>query len=133
MDEFRFYSHALTAKEVARLMYTGKSSGTVNLVACGTTFKSPSGKYTWTKNGTYYDTIPNAVSCDSFMTINLSFKSHSYATINPTACDYLVSPSKSFLWTKTGTYTDKLRNKAGCDSIITVNLTIKTVQTPYLN
>ena len=125
LDEFRFYSHALTAKEVARLMYTGKSSGTVNLVACGTTFKSPSGRFTWTKNGTYYDTIPNAVSCDSFMTINLSFKSHSYATINPTACDYLVSPSKSFLWTKTGTYTDKLRNKAGCDSIITVNLTIK--------
>ncbi len=125
LDEFRFYSHALTAKEVARLMYTGSSKGNVNLVACGTSFKSPSGKFTWTKNGTYYDTIPNAVSCDSFMTINLSFKSHSYATINPIACDFFVGPSKTAFWTKSGIYTDKIPNKAGCDSIITINLTIK--------
>lgn len=132
LDEFRFYSHALSAKEVARLRYTGTSSSTVNLPACGTSFKSPSGKYTWTKNGTYYDTIPNAVSCDSFMTIKLTFSSHTYATINPVACDYFVSPSKNTIWTKSGTYIDKIPNKAGCDSVITVNLTIKNSTTSLL-
>ncbi len=124
LDEFRFYSHALTASEVAKLKYTGSSSSNLNLAACGSSYKSPSGKYTWTKNGTYYDTIPNNVNCDSFMTIKLDFSSNTASTITPTACDFLVSPSKQKIWTNSGTYTDIIKNKGGCDSTITVRLTI---------
>lgn len=125
MDEFRFYTRALTASEVAKLTYGGQTSGSPNIVACGSSYKSPSGKYTWTKAGTYTDTIPNSTNCDSFMTINLKFNSHTYATIRPVACDFFISPSKTKIWTATGNYTDIIKNKAGCDSIITVNLTIK--------
>ncbi len=132
MDEFRFYSHALSAKEVKQLIYSGQSSGTVNMKGCNP-FKSPSGKYTWTKNGTYYDTIPNYVNCDSFMTINLTLSNPSYTTINPTACDYYLSPSKKIFWTKSGVYYDVLKNKAGCDSNITINLTIKYSTSETLN
>jgi|GEM_PF-3207107 len=49
-----------------------------------------------------------------------------YATITTTECDSLVSPSTNYTWTTSGTYTDTIANMAGCDSIITVNLTINT-------
>jgi hypothetical protein len=45
------------------------------------------------------------------------------------ACKSQLSPSGAFTWTASGTYTDTLLNAAGCDSILTVSLTIDTVNT----
>ncbi|HZI53529.1 MAG TPA: hypothetical protein VFD56_07500 [Chitinophagaceae bacterium] len=39
-------------------------------------------------------------------------------------CKTYTSPSKKYTWTKTGVYKDTIANKADCDSIITVNLTV---------
>ncbi len=134
MDEFRFYNRALSATEVSKLLYYGNTSATVNQVVCGaSSFRSPSGKYTWTKDGTYRDTMLNKGNCDSFMTINLSFGNNSSSSLTVTACDFYVSPSKSVAWTKTGTYTDKIKNRGGCDSIITVYLTINNSTYKTLN
>lgn len=133
MDEFRFYNRALSASEVARLLYYGKTSANINQVVCGSSsFKSPSGKYTWTTPGTYRDTILNKGYCDSFITFNLSFSNNSSSSISPSACDYYISPSKKLLWTKSGVYTDIIKNKGGCDSTITVNLTIKNSTTSLI-
>lgn len=49
------------------------------------------------------------------------------STLNPIACNSYSSPSGNAVWATSGTYTDTLINLAGCDSIITVNLTINTV------
>lgn len=46
------------------------------------------------------------------------------ATINPSACTSYTSPSGNYTWTTSNTYTDTIQNVGGCDSIITVNLTI---------
>ena len=46
------------------------------------------------------------------------------SSISPSACRSYTSPSKKNTWTASGTYTDIIQNKAGCDSIITVNLSI---------
>ena len=46
------------------------SSESLAASACDS-YLSPSGNYIWTSTGTYYDTIPNAAMCDSFMTISL--------------------------------------------------------------
>lgn len=46
------------------------------------------------------------------------------SSISPSACRSYTSPSKKYTWSATGTYTDIIPNKAGCDSIITINLTI---------
>ena len=40
----------------------------------GSRFVSPSGRFSWDSNGTFFDTIPNQSGCDSNITINLNFK-----------------------------------------------------------
>jgi hypothetical protein len=49
------------------------------------------------------------------------------STISPTACYSYQSPSNQFTWTTSGTYHDTLVNFEGCDSLITIHLTIDTV------
>ncbi|NUM32641.1 MAG: T9SS type A sorting domain-containing protein [Bacteroidetes bacterium] len=124
IDEFRFYKRALSSKEVAQLMNTTKSYDTITKQSL-CSYTGPSGKYTWKRSGTYNDTIPAKTACDSVITIKLTITGNSSSTISPNVCDFFVSPSKKFVWTKSGTYSDIIKNKNGCDSIITVNLTVK--------
>ena len=49
---------------------------------------------------------------------------NSTGSITTSLCDRYVSPSGKYSWTASGTYTDTIANKSGCDSIITINLTI---------
>lgn len=44
-----------------------------------------------------------------------------------TTCNSYTSPSGEYTWTVSGSYLDTIPNIAGCDSVITINLTIKTV------
>ncbi len=90
-------------------------------------YKSPSEKYEWTVNGTYYDTIVNFVGCDSILTINLSIKKATSAAISPSVCNKYVSPSTRYVWTTSGIYKDTLQNQIGCDSIISINLTVNKI------
>jgi gliding motility-associated-like protein len=87
-------------------------------------YRSPSGIYYWTNSGTYFDTLTNSYGCDSVITVNLIVKNNSYASISSTHCDNYYSPSGKYSWSHTGIYKDTLLNKAGCDSVITIDLTI---------
>lgn len=49
----------------------GTSMSTIDVSVCES-YTVPSGDETYTSEGVYYDTIPNAVGCDSLITINLS-------------------------------------------------------------
>ena len=98
------------------------------------------GPYTWINGVTYTsstntakDTLVNAAGCDSVITLNLTVLQPSYATDVRTACE-------SFTWINGVTYTasnntatDTLVNAAGCDSVITLNLTIRHSTTSALN
>ena len=107
---------------------TSNTLTTTTLVRCNT-YVSPSKKYTWTKSGTYYDTLKSVMDCDSILKINLTINKSTSSTINVTACKSYTSPSKKFTWTKTGKYYDRLTNSQGCDSNITVNLTFNFTTT----
>lgn len=52
---------------IAKLSYM---PSIINPEVCNS-YTSPSGNYTWTSSGTYMDTIPNTLGCDSVIVINL--------------------------------------------------------------
>ena len=52
-----------------------------------------------------------------------------YYSDSLTSCNPLLSPSGNYLWSTSGTYLDTLISTAGCDSILTVYLTIPTIDT----
>ncbi len=54
----------------------------------------------------------------------LYFETVSVSAISPLVCDTLTSPSGKYIRTNSGIYTDTLADELGCDSIITVNLTV---------
>ncbi|MEX0966298.1 MAG: T9SS type A sorting domain-containing protein [Bacteroidia bacterium] len=89
-------------------------------------FISPSNKYIWNSSGIYTDTLLNALGCDSVISVNLTIIPRTTSAIHPTACDSFISPSSKYIWNSSGTYTDTLLNALGCDSVITINLTIRS-------
>lgn len=101
------------------------SAATISATACHS-YTSPSG-LVWTSSGTYMDTIPNVAGCDSIMSIQLTIAGDSTSTIAPIACGEYTSPSGAYVWTSSGIYMDTIPTAAGCDSVITINLTIPVV------
>jgi hypothetical protein len=77
------------------------------------------------KEGIYYDTIKNYIGCDSIIEYVVKSSSTS-GKISAVACTQYKSPSGSYIWKNSGTYKDTIigGNKAGCDSFVTVDLTI---------
>ena len=105
------------------------TNATTNKTVCYS-YTSPSGNYTWNTNGTYMDTIPNMQGCDSIITIHLFVTNATTdTTIHQNACNSYASPSGKYTWTSTGTYADTIPNSQGCDSLITIMLTINEIDT----
>lgn len=105
------------------LTIKSNSSKTIDTAICN-------GKAYWfkgqnrTTTGTYRDTLVNSIGCDSFVILNLSIKALSFTNLNATICDNQSYVFKSIPRTTAGIYRDTLTNAAGCDSIITLTLTV---------
>lgn len=108
---------------VLKLEQCRATTGIEKVTACN--------EYTWTDGNTYRssnstatDTFVNANGCDSVVTLNLTILSSSASIDSVVACD-------SFMWMDGNTYfnstnspTDTFVNAVGCDSIVTLHLTI---------
>lgn len=105
------------------LTITSPSSSSFVAVACDS-YVSPSGNHIWTTSGVYTDTLVNSIGCDSVITIGLVINQSTTSTINVSTCNSYTTPSGLNTYTASGTYTDVITNSAGCDSTITINLTI---------
>jgi hypothetical protein len=57
---------------------------------------------------------------------------HTYDTISVLSCDSYQSPSGNYVWDSTGIYYDRIPNSTGCDSIISINLTVIKIDTSVL-
>ncbi|MBQ3735201.1 MAG: right-handed parallel beta-helix repeat-containing protein, partial [Bacteroidales bacterium] len=104
---------------------------TVNQPNTGVDVQTACGSYTWIDGITYTEsnntatyTLANAAGCDSVVTLNLTINQPTTGTDAQTACG-------SYTWIDGITYTESnntatytLTNAAGCDSIVTLNLTI---------
>lgn len=102
------------------------SYGYIKTTVCRS-YVSPSKKYTWVQSGNYADTIKNYAACDSILSINLTVLAPTTATISPSACESYRSPGRKRIFTASGTYMDTLMNYKGCDSILTINLTVTSI------
>ncbi len=102
------------------------TSSTLNVIACSN-YLSPSGNYLYTASGTYIDTLANFFGCDSLITLQLVISNSVYNSQTISSCNSFLSPSGKYTWTASGTYLDTLQSSTGCDSIISVQLTINTV------
>ncbi len=107
------------------IVITGNTFSTIAPAVCDN-YTSPSGNI-FNVSGVYMDTIENACGCDSIVTINLIVNNSTNFTDIHTACG-------SFTWIDGNTYfsnndtaTYILENEVGCDSIITLNLTINPI------
>lgn len=107
------------------------SSAIISPVACNI-YTVPSGDETYMVSGTYMDTIPNANGCDSVITINLNIVNSTSSIINPSTCGSYTVPSGNQTYTVSGIYNDTILNSAGCDSILTINLTILASSSSFI-
>jgi len=105
------------------------SSSTINETGCSS-YTAPDGQV-YTSSGQYIAVIPNAVHCDSTITINLVLtNTSSTIAINETNCSYTAPDGQ--VYTSSGQYIATISNTVGCDSIITINLTLPS-STSVLN
>ena len=104
---------------------------TVNSATTATDLQTACGPYTWLDGNTYTSsnntatfTTTNAAGCDSVITLDLTISAPTTATDVQTACG-------PYTWIDGNTYTSSnntatftTTNSAGCDSVITLNLSV---------
>lgn len=74
--------------------------------------------------GSYLDTLPNYVGCDSVVTLHLTVRAASAGSFAIGICSgstYLFNGVNRSI---SGTYLDTVANSLGCDSVITLNLSV---------
>lgn len=108
------------------------STGSLSITTCEN-YTVPSGDETYLTSGVVMDTIPNATGCDSVVTINLTILSAGAGAEVITTCNSYTVPSGDETYNLTGTYLDTVSSATGCDSIITINLTINNLSVSTLN
>ena len=91
-------------------------------------------QYTWSQtgitygsSGTYRDTVPTAVGCDSILLLDLTITQTTSSTISAAACDSFTWLLNGMTYNSSGVYSDTITNSKGCDSIVSLNLTINTL------
>ena len=87
--------------------------------------------YTWidgitytTNNNTATHTLTNQNGCDSIVTLDLTILNTTYGTDNQTACSSYTWIDGVTYTTSNNTATHTLTNSVGCDSVVTLNLTL---------
>lgn len=90
----------------------------INVQSCGSYTLN---NITYSKPGTYYQTMVNSVGCDSIVQLNLT-KGNKFTVINTLVCDSYSWNGRKF--TSSGIYNDTFNLANGCDSTVELNLTI---------
>jgi gliding motility-associated-like protein len=78
----------------------------------------------YSRTGTYLDTLPNYFSCDSIITLNLNVLPRQRVGITGEICDNETYDFNGLILNTQGRYIDTLQDINGCDSIITLDLTV---------
>ena len=96
---------------------------TVEATACDSYTWALNGM-TYTASGNYDHTIPAVNSCDSVVTLALTIKSATTGVDEQVACNRYTWIDGNTYTASNNTATFTLENAAGCDSVVTLNLTV---------
>lgn len=77
-----------------------------------------------TQTGSYSDTLVNNVGCDSILTLTLTVSAPLQGSFAETICNGSSFSFNNQSLTQSGAYADTVQTQAGCDSIVTLNLTV---------
>jgi hypothetical protein len=84
---------------------------------------------TYTTSGLYVDTIFGITVQDTIRVLDLTINNSSTSSITETACGSYTWTQNNETYTISGAYNDTIQNTNGCDSIVTLNITIIPIQT----
>lgn len=104
------------------------NSKTYNVSLCATQYTWASNGQTYYETGTYYDTLQFAGSCDSTLVLNLELRPSYDIDVVATSCDSYHWQNDSYnvdmTFDHSTTYTHHYTNSYGCESEVTLYLTI---------
>ena len=83
--------------------------------------------------GTYTQNLQTINSCDSIVTLNLTINPVESTNLTAAICEGSAYTENGFNVSEAGTYTQNLQTINGCDSIVTLNLTINPVANTTLS
>ena len=105
------------------------STSTTNLSICPTALPYSWNGLTFIAAGIQTVHLTNAAGCDSAATLVITVKASIASTTNASICSGNNYTFNGISYSAAGTYTYHTTNAAGCDSITTLNLTIKNPST----
>ena len=102
---------------------------TINQPTSSSTSQTECSSYSWngttyTQSGQYTFQTTNVNGCDSTATLNLTINQPTSATQNQSAIDNYTWPVNGQTYSLSGSYNAVIPNSVGCDSTITLNLTM---------
>lgn len=78
----------------------------------------------FTETGTYFDTLNAITGCDSILVLDLTIYPITEASIADTICEGSLYEIGTSVYSEAGIYIDTITNYYGCDSIVTLDLTV---------
>ena len=85
------------------------------------------GSSTYTATGTYYDTYTTAAGCDSIVITELTVNEPLAITNIVSICSGTTYTEGSSVYNTTGVYSNSYTTPAGCDSVVTTDLTVNDI------
>ena len=83
-------------------------------------------------SGAYTDTLQTINGCDSVVTLTLTVNPEESTTLSAAICEGATYTENGFNVSEAGTYTQNLQTINGCDSVVTLTLTVNPVESTNL-
>ncbi len=116
------------------LSVNGIDTNTVNLSVCENELPYTWNGITFSTSGTQSTTLTNSLGCDSTVTLNLSVNGIDTNTVNLSVCENeLPYTWNGITFSTSGTQSTTLTNSLGCDSTVTLNLSVNGIDTNTVN
>ena len=107
-------------------------STTLSAAICEGTSYTENG-FNVSEAGTYTQNLQTVNGCDSIVTLTLSINPVANTTLSVAICDGTTYTENGFNVSEAGTYTQNLQTVNGCDSIVTLTLSVNPVESTTLS